>query len=134
MRSLKEQIGSKCIHFNGLANKSCKKDITYESVRDKSTSPYKHPCINLSGFYGGNCEHCEFPSNENVEKKVKEITERQKSTIGNLIAVKKHYSETKEASGILKCEGCGGELHYAVATINGHTRATCKGCEMGWIE
>ncbi len=134
MKSLEQQIGGKCIHFNGLVNKKCDKGITYQDVKEPEVKPFLFPCLKGELRNGGSCELCEFPSKEEVDKQVKEINERQKATIGNLVSVKQHYAKTKETSGVLKCQGCGGELHYAVAKINGHTRATCKGCEMGWIE
>lgn len=65
-RSLKEQIESKCVHFNGLVNETCKAGVNYESVGAKRMGMDK-PC-----FKGGSgtCDKCRFPTEEEVLEEV----------------------------------------------------------------
>jgi hypothetical protein len=45
-KSLTDQIGNKCRHFNGLLHDTCKVGVAYSSVRDSSsTGPYRFPCL-----------------------------------------------------------------------------------------
>ena len=134
MISLKEQIANKCIHFNGLQSKQCKKGIDYSDVQVKSSRPYKVPCLLHENMNGGECEHCEFPSNNEVKKQVDEICNYGAKTIKAYQAIKSHYEKTKEAKGKIECTECGGELHYTVASVNGHIWAKCSGCGMVWME
>lgn len=133
IEQMTEQIAGKCIHFNGMINDKCGKGIAYNDVKDKSARPYKIPCLKKEVHNGGSCEHCQFPSEEEAFRQANLIEEKQTKTIGTLIAVKQHYAKTKKSSGVIECLGCGGELHYLVAS-NGHTRASCEDCEMGWVE
>jgi len=133
MRSLEEQISGKCIHFTGISNEKCEKGIEYDTVRDKTVRPYTLPCLAHEGMNGGECKHCEFPSLEAVQQQVKDIQSRTQDVVEVVAAVKAHYKKTKQRIGKIECAKCGGDLNYAVSD-NGHTRATCTGCSMGWIE
>ena len=67
MKSLREQIACKCIHFNGIMNKSCKVGIRYADVR--VDRPYKFPCIQT----GGECSKAQFRTEEEINKELEEI-------------------------------------------------------------
>lgn len=75
MKSIEEQISDKCIHFTGLGNKVCDAGVEYDSVKTKSTSPYKIPCLRncqmSGGFYG--CDKQHFPTEEEIKTEVEEI-------------------------------------------------------------
>lgn len=133
MRSLQEQISGKCIHFTGTVNKKCEKDITYDSVRDKTVRPFKMPCLSYHGMNGSECKHCEFPSPESVKKQVEEIEQSTKDMLARYKMVKDHYKATKERVGIVECSKCKGDLHYEVHE-NGHIWAKCDDCSIGWME
>jgi hypothetical protein len=50
MKSLHEQIANKCIHFNGIMEKTCKAGICYSDVREEpGEGPYKFPCLKQGG-------------------------------------------------------------------------------------
>jgi len=74
-KTLREQIADKCIHFSGLMDRSCKKGIVYKEVSDRSSKPYKFPCLKNTSLSGSYCEHCIFPSEERIEKEYNEIME-----------------------------------------------------------
>ena len=130
MKGLEEQISRKCIHFTGLMNKECNRGVLYDTVKDKTTSPFRLPCLSD----GGSCELCELPSEKEVAKRVAEIEDSGNSIMRIHKAVKDHYEKTKEATGTIECPECKGELIYGVAQLNGHIRAKCSGCKMSFIE
>ena len=133
MRSLKEQIAGKCIHFTGTSKEKCKKGIAYDSVKDKSVRPYKLPCLAHEYINGGECKYCEFPSKEEAEKQVKEIEQSTIDMLDGFKAVKDHYEKTGIQWGKTGCSKCDGGLHYRVHG-NGHIWANCDDCGIGWIE
>jgi len=70
MRTLEEQIGGWCIHFNGIGNDACKLNIPYDTVTDNHKR--KLPCIKqneCSEF----CTSAQFPTEQDVAKRVAEI-------------------------------------------------------------
>lgn len=67
MKSLREQISCKCVHFNGIMNNECKVGIKYADVRvDK---PYKFPCLQTGGF----CDKSKFRTEDEVTQEIEEI-------------------------------------------------------------
>ena len=44
-KTLEQQIGNKCRHFNGIMNDTCKAGIRYKDVRDSTSHPYRWPCF-----------------------------------------------------------------------------------------
>lgn len=134
MRDLEQQIAGKCIHFNGTVNEKCKKDIPYDSVKDKTIRPFTIPCLAHHGTKGAGCSHCEFPTLEEVRKQAKEIEDLTRDTLEGFKAIKDYYKKTKERTGHVDCSKCEGKLHYAVSTVNDHIHAKCDTCGIGWIE
>jgi hypothetical protein len=130
MRSLEEQIANKCIHFSGIMDEVCKAGIKYRNVRvDEGNGPYKFPCLKQ----GGECAKCEFPTDEQIRKRIEQIDSSCIKAITAMAAIKEHCSKTKEQTGKVTCQ-CGGELHYTVAQINGHVWAKCKSCGLSFNE
>lgn len=126
--SLEDQISRKCIHFNGIMNKTCKAGINYDDVREDR--PFKFPCLKQ----GGECKHAQFPTEEQVKERVSQIIDSGTQTIMAAALIKDHIQKTKSQSGIIKCV-CGSDaLHYAVAQTNGHIRANCKDCGISFVE
>lgn len=134
MKTVEQQILNSCIHFNGMMNKLCLKFIKYDDVRVKDSKPYKLPCLLNSQMSGGKCDSCEFPTKEQAKKEAEEMEIDSNKVMVALALVKSHYKKTNKPNGILECPECKGELQYSVATINGHTRGNCNGCDTNWIE
>lgn len=133
MKTLKEQIESKCKHFTGLANKECAVGIKYEDVKVKNSRPYKFPCLKDNDFAGGTCAKACWKTPEEVKEELKEIEEAGTKQIKAYVAVKNHIKETGEKQGKIKCTSCGGDLHYTQAELNGHIWGKCK-CGLAWME
>lgn len=131
MKTLAEQIGNKCIHFNGVMGKTCRCGINYQEISDPIARPIKLPCFKDTGMT--NCEKAQFRTPEEVEIEVNEINERGDKVIKALYAVKRAISETKKLSGVIVCPSCKGELRYSCSVSNGHTRGNCK-CGISWME
>lgn len=132
MKTLKEQIKCKCIHFTGMMNKTCKAGMNYQEVADPGSRPIKLPCFKEGEMSGGNCDKSEFLSDEEATKKANEIKSDGAKTMLAMIAVKEHVRSMGTIVGNIKCPSCGGELKYAQAP-NKHTRGNCA-CGINWIE
>lgn len=75
------QITNRCIHFTGIINECCDKNISYDSVRqtheDRTDLPlYQRkvlPCFldKTEILYQGECLLSEFPTREEAEDKIK---------------------------------------------------------------
>ena len=130
IEQIKMQIADKCVHFNGINNKSCDKGIEYASVRSEE-KPYKFPCMKKYGM--NTCSSCKFLTPEEVEAEALEIEERNSRFMKSVIRVKKHYEENKKLQGEVDCD-CGGKITYSVAEHNQHMRASCDSCSIGFIE
>ena len=130
MIPLKEQISRKCIHFNGVMSKECEVGIKYSEVRvDELNKPYKFPCLKQ----GGECSCAQFPSDEEVEAKIRSIEDEGVKAMIAMVTVKDHYKKTKEQTGKVSCQ-CGGELHYTRANVNGHFWVKCNTCGISFNE
>ncbi len=127
MKSLKEQISGKCIHFNGIMNECCKAGISYASVREGK--PNNFPCLKQ----GGECSNVRFLSEQEVEERLSEIKDREVKTLIAYTKIKEHFNKTKDNPGKLPCE-CGGELKYIVTESNGHIRANCSTCHIHFMD
>jgi hypothetical protein len=132
MLPLEEQISRKCIHFNGVMERVCKAGISYADVREEpEEGPYKFPCLKQ----GGKCSSAQFRTDEEVKAKISQIEGDGVKVMLAIISIKDHVHETNKQSGMIKCQ-CGGEgdLHYAVAEINGHVWAKCTTCKIAFNE
>lgn len=130
MKSLHEQIANKCIHFNGIMEKTCKAGICYADVRDEpDEGPYKFPCLKQ----GGECKMAEFMTEEQVNNRVEEIESSGVNAMIAMASIKAHYDKTKEESGRIPCK-CGGQLSYARSSFNGHFIGGCNSCGISFRE
>jgi len=88
IEQIKMQIADKCVHFNGISNKSCKKDIEYASVRSEE-KPYKFPCMKKYGM--NTCSSCKFLTPKEVEAEANRINDDNERFMKSVIRVKEHY-------------------------------------------
>jgi len=137
MKTIEEQIGGKCIHFNGIMNKACKCGINYEQVFGERPV-MRMPCIKDRMEHLTDdvipCEKLEFPTPEEVKRQVEEGNKSVSFTIIALMKVKKHIKETGESQGSIKCPNGDHNLNYARAESNGHVWMSCKDCGISMME
>ena len=144
MRTLKEQIESKCIHFNGLGQDRCRKGVSYDEldkdnrIMCRATLPCMKPDKYLpEGVQQFHCPHVEFPSEEDVQAEIKEHEECMKKMDAALKVVQpiRVRENGKNWRGVLECPICKGKLHVSHAACNGHVHAQCetKDC-VAWME
>jgi hypothetical protein len=50
MKTLRQQIESKCIHFNGLMNECCEAGVRYQTVKVKAEKGMRFPCKSWQGI------------------------------------------------------------------------------------
>lgn len=139
-KSLEEQIGGKCAHFNGLMNKKCDAGISYESVIDDTKKfPERFPCFKEGA--GISCAARRFFTPDEVAARIEEIRESTNKTLKAVSAAKldaaaKGLGRNSGGQSSLKCPCCEeGLLSYRVAAVNGHMHAKCstEGC-VSWME
>lgn len=129
MKTIDEQIAGKCIFFNGLLNKFCNKGIEYDSFGRVKMNVI--PCI-----AGGtaSCEHRQFPTAEDVEEKVKKMTEASGKALGLLFAARNHFEKTGNVTGKFKCPYGDHDVMFVRAELNGHYWVKCRTCQVSFNE
>lgn len=55
----------RCRYFNGLINRHCNADVSYQDVADPIAIPLRIPCLNE----GGHCEKVSFLTEEEMQRK-----------------------------------------------------------------
>lgn len=125
----KTKMLNKCIHFNGIINKECKAGVNYQSVADQTQRPLIFPCIKN----GGHCPKKKLPTEEEVDKKLKEIEETEAVVLNAYLEIKKEYNISGKTSGKHPCS-CGGNINYRIVEGNGHVWAKCDSCKIMFIE
>lgn len=151
MKSLAEQISNKCEHYNGLsgpgmrddsATRCCKAGVVYLTVKstDESIKGFgRYPC-----FREGEAVPCEKRHFLTPEEVAAEVAEHEASwgrlKLGIAAAsedAKKHgYRKGNGGNGLVLCPVCKtGDLHYTVASYNGHMWGRCstKDC-VSWMQ
>lgn len=130
MRSLEEQIGGRCIHFTGISNNACEVGVNYVDVRDSESSPYKWPCTDKGCRV--TCDKRRFPTAEEVKAEIDEIKAHTETLMKAMSAARddakaKGFKRGNGGRGKVKCPCCeSGELHYSVASLNGHLWGKCS--------
>lgn len=129
MRTLREQIESKCIFFTGVLHDKCKAEISYPT--DLSALP----C--LKDKNPPECVKRRWPTEEEITQEIKHIEDNEKryTSIYPIIAqIKKSHANTNW-SGSMECPVCHSELLLAYSAINGHVWGRCKtpNC-IAWME
>lgn len=141
MRTLAEQIGNKCIHFNGVCNPSCKAGVVYDDVRSKECGKgfARYPCFREGAALP--CEKRRFRTPDEVEAAVadhKASVDRLNSGLSAVRddAAKKGFSKGNGGGSAVPCPVCkSGALHYSVSGYNGHIHGRCstKDC-LSWMQ
>lgn len=76
MKSHKEQILSKCRHFNGIQNGVCRAGVKYEDVRSDVEGKRSWPCLFDGNLGGATCDKCEPYTEAEADARVAEAKAR----------------------------------------------------------
>lgn len=125
----------KCIHFTGTQHEKCKMGVVYETLEPI-------PCI---GRWGNvepkHCDKLELTTREQAERDYDEMHAQSQETMTAVNAA--HVDAKAKGLGVkhggrstMACPtGCGGMLHYTVASVNGHMHAMCSTPDcVRWME
>ena len=121
-----------CRHFTGVANKTCDKGVSYETVMEGR----KIPCLKK---YRGNKECVKFEYYTEAEiKAYHDKIEKQLNNmrlVGPVIRAIKEKYHGQNHKGELECPVCKKKLFFTIASINDHVWMSCetKGC-IGFIQ
>lgn len=139
MKSLAEQIGCKCVHFNGMMNKTCDAGVVYATVKNEAVKGFAgHPCFREGEAVP--CEKRHYPTPEEIAASVAESEASSKRLMLGLRAASesakaKGFKKGNGGAGKVECPVCKtGEIHYTVAGCNGHLWGRCstEGC-VSWM-
>lgn len=83
--SLHDLIGERCKHFTGLypGHDRCDAGVLYDDVMDRSTIPYRFPCIK-SDNCASRCAHVSYPTKQEITEQEKKILARGAEALNNL--------------------------------------------------
>lgn len=149
-KTLSEQIGGWCKHYNGLVGRGCKDEperkcdagvvyLTIKSTDEARKGFERYPCFREGE--GVPCEKRHFPTPEEVAAEVAKheaMWERLKLGIeaAHKDAQIQGFKRGRGGVGSVACPVCkSGTLHYSVASHNGHMHGTCTtgGC-VSWMQ
>lgn len=144
-RAIEKKLG-RCKHYNGTSSATCRAGVNYHDlVGNEPGWGCKLPCTG-----DGGCDHApelkvvtcalrEFPTREETEKYLDEVTRSMENTVKARQAIiaelKAHDRQTRNVSGTIPCPICNsGTLRFSIA-YNGHCHGTCStsGC-VNWME
>ncbi len=141
MRTLREQISDKCVHFNGMQNKTCRAGVTYDEVDNGKRVPYRKalPCFKPEGdeVEQCKCEHLRFRTEEEIQARLDEHEEtmRKMTLAQTVIAPIRKEHKGKDWRGVLECPNCKGKLHVSHSGYNNHVHAKCETPDcVAWME
>lgn len=118
-----ERRMDRCKHFSGIQHGVCQKGVSYFSVRDSSTSPYRWPCFK-SEQSNTSCPLAEFPTKEEAEQEEKEWKDHFREIVQKIKEGKCPTCNTvveKRQVGRCVYGSCGHRLYQG--TINENTNA-----------
>lgn len=129
MKSLEEQVAGKCVHFTGLMDKQCAAGVEYNSFGQRKLGVI--PCLK-----GGTaqCDKCQFPSDADVQARLKEIKDGSTKALKLMVAAREHYGKTKEQKGKFTCPHGDHQAVYVRASTNGHFWISCGTCKINLNE
>lgn len=141
MKSHKEQILSKCRHFNGVQNGVYRAGVKYEDVRSDVDGKRSWPCLFDDGV---TCDKCEPYTEAEADARVAEAEAKARfERVGIarkaiIASIGKPWKKGEPSvSGKTDCPCCkkAQGLHYSRAGCNGHIHARCEteGC-VCWME
>lgn len=132
---------SKCRHFNGIQNKSCKAGVSYEKAEDGDNTMI--PCIpkHISAEHPAwSCDLFQIMSQSEAEQDADSrlVVMNRGILIRNAAhndAKVRGYRRGNGGYGSVPCPACGGTIRYSVAGLNGHMHGACStlGCA-SWME
>jgi len=140
LRTLEEQIGGRCKHFNGVQHRTCDKGVVYDDIRLEGVPGL--PCFRGKMNGGKPCRLCEFPTAEEVEAECQEIRDGFDQTTKARAAIVAHLGGPWKkgmagSSGRIDCPACGKPqcLTFSRSGYNGHIHAKCStdNC-VAWME
>lgn len=144
MRTLAEQIGGRCVHFNGIGvcdeSKACKAGVVYATVKSKEVMGFAGiPCFREGKDVP--CDKRHYPTPEEVAAEVAEHEaswERLKLGVeaASEDAKRRGFKKGNGGGSIVTCPVCKtGDLHYTVSDYNGHMWGGCStnGC-VSWMQ
>lgn len=149
MKTLREQLERKCVHFNGIQNDTCRAGCHYDKMDEGRRVPYRAalPCFKVNqeeqqvldarGVEQASCEHRRFPTDEEIvaaENEMNDAIEKVLLAQRVIEPIRKEHAG-ENWSDVLECPNCKGRLHVRHAACNGHVRAKCEteGC-VSWVE
>lgn len=137
MKTIEEQIGGRCVHFNGISNAQCGCGVIYKQAFGERPV-LKMPCIKERMSHLKEevipCEKLQFSTAEDVKKEVDDIKKSTVLTIIALSAVKRYIKETGIKRAHIQCPNGDHKLWYQQAQVNGHVWMQCKVCEIKMME
>jgi hypothetical protein len=133
VKTLREQRETKCKHFTGIQNKTCKVGIAYDSLPETEESGRTYrplPCIDPGC---STCDKREFYTAEELDAREVEDAARFVRAAAAIEAIRADagpYVKGQGKAGSIKCPTCGNTLNYSRAGYNGHIHARCAtaGC------
>jgi len=137
-----EKKTTNCRHFNGIMNDCCDAGVNYDVLREGDK--YNLPCLKLNLSVKkdpAKCDKFEVMTPEEAAASADETVARGDNTLlamraAHADAKAKNLGKGKGGADSIPCPtGCGGTLHYRVASYNGHMHAQCStnGC-VSWME
>lgn len=135
---------SRCVHFRGIQCDPCAGGV---NMRELVGGPdfgwaTRIPCLLMDAENCTVvCDKRKLPTREEAEAKVTRSEERHERVMKVLTGTHEHakaqgYGRSKGGKDSLPCpSGCGGTVHYSVASLNGHIwgKCTTEGC-VSWME
>lgn len=133
---------TQCKHFNGMQMTKCKAGVNY---RELAKGPYlgwatRLPCIATSLSKVGEQVIClkyqQITAAEiaEEERQFDAGRDRLEKALNAVRPLRKIY-KGQDASGILACPICNGNLHWRIAAYNGHMWGRCETLDcINWIE
>lgn len=141
MKSLEEQIGCRCVHFNGIREegRACDAGIVYATVKGQAKGFAAFPCFREGEAVP--CDKRHFPTPEEVAAEVAGIEARTDRLMLGMQAAgedaKKHgFKKGNGGTGSVPCPVCKtGTLRYSVAGYNGHMHGRCTTADcVAWMQ
>jgi len=144
MKTLKQQIETRCIHFTGIRNNKCNAGMVYDDVDQDQKMPYRAalPCHKPDKYLPEgetqcHCPHVKFSTVDEVQQELDAHKEQKDKFMRALEVVGPIREEQRGRNweGTVQCPNCKGVLHLSHAACNGHVWGKCEtdGC-VAWME
>lgn len=135
-----------CVHFNGVQHDRCKAGVSYHALHGTGAGCFAAlTCLGEDSRVKRDreaplCTLKQLPTREKVEADLKSEAEMFDKTVTAMHAAKadakaKGLGVGNGGSSQIECPlGCGGNLRYRVAGVNGHMHAACENGCGNWME